>query len=151
MPRRPHRSLHTVEAIGETADEVGGGVRGLVKFGLDVAVLGDVHVKHAAPLFDVPIEDAAADLAERGGADAVIVSGSRSPDPPSLERVVSVKAVVQAPVLVGSGVSLSNVTDFYEHADGVLIGETDFKVDGVWGGRSDGRAYAEAARLCRGG
>ena len=45
----------------------------------DVAVLGDVHVKHAAPLFDVPIEDAAADLAERGGADAVIVSGARSP------------------------------------------------------------------------
>ena len=25
----------------------------------DIAVLGDVHVKHAAPLFDVPIEDAA--------------------------------------------------------------------------------------------
>ena len=45
----------------------------------DIAVLGDVHVKHSAPLFDVPIEDAAADLAERGGADVVIVSGARSP------------------------------------------------------------------------
>jgi uncharacterized protein len=115
----------------------------------DVAVLGDVHVKHAAPLFDVPIEDAAADLAERGGADAIIVSGSRSPDPPSFERVASVRQAVGIPVLIGSGVSLANVADYYAASDGVLIGETDFKVDGVWGGRSDRDAYAEAARVCR--
>src|SRR5687768_2145373 len=110
----------------------------------DVAILGDVHVKHAAPLFDVPIEDAAADLAERGGVDAVIVSGARSPDPPSFERVASVKEVVRIPVLIGSGVSLANVGEFYARSDGVLIGETDFKVGGVWGGASDGAAYAEA-------
>lgn len=116
----------------------------------DIAVLGDVHVKHAAPLFDVPIEDAAADLAERGGADAVIVSGARSPDPPSLERVRAVRDAVRAPVLIGSGVSLANVADYYATSEGVLIGETDFKVDGIWGGRSDGEAYAEAVRRCRG-
>ena len=116
----------------------------------DIAVLGDVHVKHAAPLFDVPIEEAAADLAERGGADAVIVSGSRSPDPPSFERVKAVRDAVDAPVLIGSGVSLANVADFYEASDGVLIGETDFKVDGIWGGRSDEAAYAEAVKRCRG-
>jgi membrane complex biogenesis BtpA family protein len=114
----------------------------------DVAVLGDIHVKHAAPLFDVPIEDAAADLAERGGADAVIVSGSRSPDPPSFERVNAVRQAVSKPVLIGSGVSLANVADFYAASDGVLIGETDFKVGRVWGGRSDADAYAEAARIC---
>jgi uncharacterized protein len=114
----------------------------------DVAVLGDIHVKHAAPLFDVPIEDAAADLAERGGADAVIVSGSRSPDPPSFERVAAVRQAVDKPVLIGSGVSLANVADFYAASDGVLIGEQDFKIDRVWGGRSDARAYAEAARIC---
>lgn len=115
----------------------------------DVAVLGDIHVKHAAPLFDVPIEDAAADLAERGGADAVIVSGSRSPDPPSFERVAAVRGAVEVPVLIGSGVSLANIADYHERSDGVLIGETDFKVDRVWGGPSDGRAYAEAVRICR--
>ncbi len=115
----------------------------------DVGVLGDIHVKHAAPLFDVPIEDAAADLAERGGVDAVIVSGSRSPAPPSFERVASVRETVALPVLIGSGVSLANLADYYERSDGVLIGETDFKVDRVWGGRSDGHAYADAARICR--
>jgi predicted TIM-barrel enzyme len=55
---------------------------------------------------------------------------------------------VSRPVLIGSGVSLANVGDFYAASDGVLIGETDFKVDGVWGGRSDARAYSEAARIC---
>src|SRR5919198_6289384 len=62
-----------------------------LRAGLDrrVLILGDVHVKHAYPLFNVPIEDAARDLAERGGVDAVIVSGARSPDPPSLETVNS--------------------------------------------------------------
>ena len=40
--------------------------------------------------------------------------------------------------------------DWHTASDGVLIGETDFKVDGTWGGRSDGDAYAEAVRRCRG-
>jgi membrane complex biogenesis BtpA family protein len=114
-----------------------------------VIVLGDVHVKHAYPLFNVPIEDAARDLAERGGVDAVIVSGPRSPDPPALETVDLVRDAIELPVLIGSGVGLDNVAAFYEHADGVLIGEVDFKVDGRWGGASDEAAYAEAVARCR--
>ena len=35
-------------------------------------------------------------------------------------------------------------------SDGVLIGEPDFKVGGVWGGETDEAAYAEAVRRCRG-
>jgi membrane complex biogenesis BtpA family protein len=116
----------------------------------DVAILGDIHVKHAAPLFDVPIEDAAADLAERGGVDAVIVSGARSPDPPTFERIAAVKGAVRIPVLIGSGVGLGNLAELHARSDGLLIGETDFKVGGVWGGASDGSAYAEAVRICRG-
>jgi membrane complex biogenesis BtpA family protein len=116
----------------------------------DIAVLGDVHVKHAAPLFDVPIEDAAADLAERGGVDAIIVSGSRSPAPPSMERVAAVTGAVDLPVLIGSGIGLDNAASYYAACDGLLVGESDFKVDGVWGGRSLGSAYAEVVRRCRG-
>ena len=55
--------------------------------GRRVLICGDIHVKHAYPLYNVPIDDAAKDLAERGGVDAVIVSGARSPDPPSIETV----------------------------------------------------------------
>ena len=115
----------------------------------EVLVLGDVHVKHAYPIFNVEIEYAAQDLAERGGADAVIVSGARSPVPPSFERLKKVKDAIQKPVLVGSGISLANVKQFYDKSDGIIIGEPDFKVGGVWGGPSNEKAYQQAVRRCR--
>jgi len=115
-----------------------------------VLVFGDVHVKHAHPIFNVKIEYAAQDLAERGGADAVIVSGARSPVPPSFGRVKEVRDAIQKPVLIGSGISLDNVRQFYSRSDGLIIGEPDFKVGGVWGGPSDGKAYEKAVRMCRG-
>ncbi len=118
------------------------------QLGSDALVFGDVHVKHAYPIFNVEIEYAAQDLAERGGADAVIVSGARSPVPPSFERVRKVREAIEKPVLIGSGISLSNVRRFFDQSDGVIIGEPDFKVKGVWGGPSDEKAYAKAARLC---
>jgi membrane complex biogenesis BtpA family protein len=116
----------------------------------EVLVFGDVHVKHAYPIFNVEIEYAAQDLAERGGADAVIVSGARSPVPPSFERVKTVRDAIKKPVLIGSGISLANVREFYTRSDGLIIGEPDFKVKGVWGGPSDEKAYARAVRICRG-
>jgi uncharacterized protein len=119
------------------------------ELGSDVLVFGDVHVKHAYPIFNVEIEYAAQDLAERGGADAVIVSGPRSPVPPSFERVKKVRDAIRKPVLIGSGISLSNVKQFYRKSDGIIIGEPDFKVGGVWGGPSDEKAYAKAVRECR--
>ena len=114
-----------------------------------VLVFGDVHVKPAYPNFNVEIEYAAQDLAERGGADAVIVSGPRSPVPPSFERVKKVRDAIGKPVLIGSGIGLANVRQFYQKSDGVIIGEPDFKVGGVWGGSSDGKAYQRAVRACR--
>lgn len=118
--------------------------------GSSALVFGDVHVKHAHPLFDVPIEHAAQDLAERGGVDAVIVSGPRSPIPPTWDRLEAVLGAVELPVLIGSGIGLENVREFYERADGILLGEPDFKVGRVWGGDTDEAAYAEAVRRCRG-
>jgi membrane complex biogenesis BtpA family protein len=117
--------------------------------GSEVLIFGDVHVKHAYPIFNVDIAYAAQDLAERGGADAIIVSGPRSPVPPSTERVRRVKRSVNKPVLIGSGITLSNVRRYYDISDGLIIGEPDFKVNGVWGGPSDSTAYAKAVAACR--
>ena len=114
-----------------------------------VHVFGDVHVKHSYPLFNVPIEDAARDLAERGGVDGVIVSGPRSPEPPSIETLKLVSEAVELPVLVGSGIGLDNVGEFYENSGGVILGEVDFKTDRVWGGASDDAAYSRAVTTCR--
>lgn len=51
-----------------------------------VTIAADIHVKHAYPLYNLPIELAAQDVAERGGVDAVIVSGQRSSIPPDLKK-----------------------------------------------------------------
>jgi uncharacterized protein len=119
------------------------------ELGSDVVILGDVHTKHAYPIFNVEIEYAAQDLAERGGADAVIVSGPRSPVPPPFERVKKVRDAVTKPVLIGSGLGLANIRQFYQRSDGLIIGEPDFKIGGVWGGPSDEKVYQKAVRLCR--
>ena len=117
--------------------------------GSKVLIFGDVHVKHAAPLFDVPLVDAARDLAERGGVDAVIVSGARSPVPPTAEMVASVVEAVELPVLIGSGLGEENAPEFYELSGGILLGEVDFKIGRVWGGASDQAAYARVVAACR--
>ncbi len=79
----------------------------------------------------------------------MIVSGPRSPVPPTFERVKKVRDAITKPVLIGSGISLANVRQFYQRSDGIIIGEPDFKVKGTWGGPSDEKAYAKAVRACR--
>lgn len=88
-----------------------------------VAILADVHVKHATPPAGSAIGDAAADAWTRGRADALVVSGTgtgRSTDPSDLAAVR--KAVPQASVLVGSGVGPDNVSELLHGADGIIVG-----------------------------
>lgn len=121
--------------------------------GSEVLVFGDVHVKHAYPLYDVPIEVAAMDLAERGGVDVVIVSGDRSESLPTIEMVNSVKSKLKKPVIIGSGTdtsNLQNLRQYYDNCDGLI---TDFKEPGHphhAPGEVSESTYAEAVRLCRG-
>ncbi len=89
----------------------------------DVAVYADVFVKHAVPPAGLAIEDAARDLAERGGADALIVSGAATGDPPAPKLAAAVRdAAGGLPVLIGSGVTPATVADFLAVADGVIVG-----------------------------
>ncbi len=95
-----------------------------------IRILADVDVKHSAPLAIRPLEEEAADLAERGGADGLVVSGSATAQPTSsseLERVR--RAAPQLPVFVGSGVNERNIADLARLADGLIVGSS-LKVDG---------------------
>lgn len=94
-----------------------------------VQIFADVHVKHAAPLGDWPIEIAARDTLERGLADALIVSGTgtgEAADVSDLERVRRVCPT--AKILLGSGVTAENVRE-YAQADGFIVG-TSLKRNG---------------------
>jgi membrane complex biogenesis BtpA family protein len=90
---------------------------------LEVAVLADVDVKHSAPLVPRPIAEEVRETLERGGADAVIVSGSatgHATDPGTVR--VAAEAAGSAPVLVGSGVTAKTLADFLPWAGGFIVG-----------------------------
>ena len=71
-------------------------------------------------------------------ADAVIVTGSTTGQPPQLEDVREAKAHCRLPIILGSGVNADNIAGFYEAADGFIIGSY-FKADGWWANPVDAR------------
>lgn len=97
----------------------------------DVAVLADVMVKHATPPPGLTLEAAAADLAERSGADGIVVSGRATGSPAATSDLETVRRVVgELPLVVGSGVTTDTVSDLLQVADAVICG-TSIKLGGV--------------------
>jgi len=91
----------------------------------DAGIFADVHVKHAVPLGDWSLEDAARDTVERGLADALIVSGVGTGQPADIADLERVRRVCPAvKLLLGSGVTLDNVKNYLRHADGVIVGSS---------------------------
>lgn len=94
----------------------------------DVAVLADVEVKHSARLGEGAYQaESTAEAAERGLADGVVITGSRTGRETPLDRVE--RAVerrdalgLETPVFVGSGVTAESVGDALGIADGVVVG-----------------------------
>ncbi|MDP3984907.1 MAG: BtpA/SgcQ family protein [Acidimicrobiia bacterium] len=115
-----------------------------------VGVLADVFVKHASPPFGLTIEQAGADTWERGGADALIVSGAGTGAEPDLDDARRLRAAVGgAMILVGSGAAADNIARLAEVADGAIIG-TSLKEDGrVTGPVDPRRAAATVAAAAR--
>lgn len=97
----------------------------------DVEVWADVLVKHATPPAGLTASQAALDTYERGGADAIVVSGSGTGSEPDLTEAVAVRsAVPHARIVIGSGASATNLGGLLEVADTVIVG-SDLKADGV--------------------
>jgi len=120
------------------------------RLGSRAAILADVHVKHAAPLLEQTIAQAAEEAAYRGRADGLIVSGVATGKPTSLQDLRSVRqAVPDRPIFVGSGATAGNVRELLAVADGVVVG-TALKEDGRTTAPVDpdrARAFVQAARL----
>ena len=105
-------------------------------------IFADVHVKHAVPLGDWSLEDAANDTLERGLADALIVSGVGTGKAADLDDVKRVRAACpHAKILLGSGVNLENVGTFLQIADGVIVGSS-LKRDGKLSNPVDSKRVA---------
>ncbi|MFM2081345.1 MAG: hypothetical protein RL380_36 [Verrucomicrobiota bacterium] len=112
-------------------------------------IFADVHVKHAVPLGDWSLEDAAHDTHERGLADALIVSGVGTGRAADLADVETVRAACpSAKILLGSGVNAANVKSFLRVADGVIVGSS-LKRDGKLANPVDPKRVATLVRAMK--
>src|SRR5262245_58463835 len=90
---------------------------------VDVAILAHVGGKHAVPLGPVEIEQTARDLAHRGLADALVVSGAATGQATPLADVKRVRsAVPDVPILIGSGVTAETAAELLSVANGLIVG-----------------------------
>ncbi len=97
-----------------------------------VAVWADVKKKHSSHAITADISlGATCEAVEFMRGDAVIVTGSVTGKAPEIGDVREAKSHCRLPVILGSGIEATNITDFYPLADGFIIG-TFFKTDGCW-------------------
>jgi hypothetical protein len=92
------------------------------ELGSDVKIWADVLVKHARPLSSTNLTNAVQDTIERGLADAVILSGWATGNPPNLEDLeLATAAANGTPVFIGSGADWENISTLMPAADGVIV------------------------------
>jgi uncharacterized protein len=95
-----------------------------------VALLTDVQVKYSELLEPEKTLSTSTQQAIAHGADAIVVSGRVTGEPPKLEDIREVRnAAGDFPVLIGSGTTPENVRGLFQYADGAIVG-TAFK-DGM--------------------
>jgi membrane complex biogenesis BtpA family protein len=102
-----------------------------------VQVWTDVKKKHSAHAITADVSlGQPAETVEFMGADCVIVTGSVTGEAPKVDDVKETKSYCHLPVFLGSGISESNIEQFYNQADGFIVG-TYFKVDSLWSNTVD--------------
>ena len=118
--------------------------------GPEIEVLADVFVKHATPPPGLRIEEASADLWNRGMADGLILSGSATglpTDPDVIDRVRG--AVPGTRLLVGSGVTDRRIAGLVGRVDGVIVGTATKEMGDIHRPVDPARAVA-IVRVARG-
>jgi uncharacterized protein len=102
-----------------------------------VRVFADVKKKHSSHAItaDVSLGETAAAV-EFMRADAVVVTGGVTGEPPRATDVREAKSRCRLPVLLGSGITAENVAEFFDAADGFIVGSY-FKEGGLWSNAVD--------------
>jgi hypothetical protein len=88
----------------------------------DVMIFADIDVKHGAQLVHRDLKLVAKETVLRGMADALILTGGETGDPPDLADVRQVRSAVECAIVAGSGVNKDNVWEVLPLVDGVIVG-----------------------------
>jgi hypothetical protein len=111
-----------------------------------VRVIADVKKKHSAHALTADVDlTETAKAAELFGADGVVVTGTATGAPTSPDEVAAVRAAVDVPVVVGSGVTPESAPELLAHADALIVGSW-YKEGGHWASPPDPRRARELVR-----
>lgn len=87
-----------------------------------IALFADIHVKHAELLSPYSVAESATRAVE-AGADALIVTGKWTGDPPTREDLTAAQGSADGvPIVIGSGGTAENVGRLLEDAQGIIVG-----------------------------
>ncbi len=112
----------------------------------DVLLLADVQVKHAKLVVPRPFQESLQDTIN-AGADAVVITGEWTGQPPTLEQCVQAQEIARskAYVFAGSGISFDNLPTYLPHLDGCIVGSA-FKEGTIDVVQKTGPNIVEASR-----
>ncbi len=97
-----------------------------------IAVFTDIKKKHSSHTItaDVSIIETAK-AAEYFLSDGLIITGTSTGESANMGEIKSIKKVCKIPVIVGSGITIDNVSEYLSNSDALIVGSY-FKKDGYW-------------------
>ncbi|XP_054917709.1 uncharacterized protein F13E9.13, mitochondrial isoform X3 [Dermacentor andersoni] len=117
----------------------------------DILVFADIKKKHCSHAItsDISVLETMK-AAEFFQCDGIILTGGATGLPPSVTELQDGKAEATVPILLGSGITESNIEDFFA-ADAVIVGSS-FKHGNAWSGTLNGlqvQAFMEKIHMLR--
>lgn len=97
-----------------------------------IVIFTDIKKKHSSHAItnDISLIDTAK-AARFFLSDGVIITGDHTGSSASVDELKALKEVIDFPIIVGSGVTAENVSNYLPISDGMIIGSY-FKEDGYW-------------------
>ncbi len=115
----------------------------------DVEILTDIDVKHSAQIGSYDIKVQAADALERGLADAIVISGSRTGQAVDMKQLRELRReFANAKIVIGSGANSRNVKELLKYADSIIVG-TSVKTGGKTSNPVDLKRLKDFMRAAR--
>ncbi len=98
----------------------------------DIAVFTDLKKKHSSHAIssDTSISEHAS-AANFFLSDGLVITGTSTGHEADIVELEAVKETVKIPVLIGSGITPTNISNYYQYADGFIVGSY-LKKDGKW-------------------
>lgn len=97
-----------------------------------IQIFTDIKKKHSSHALSADVSIAeTAKASEFFLSDGVIITGTSTGEKASKQELKEVRKAVNIPVLIGSGIDSSNLAEYWELADGFIVGSS-LKFGGKW-------------------